>query len=121
VDFIVAQHLLEYISRPETVPLLKTFGRLLRPDGVLEIRVLDINRALKDLNLHQVSGELGLPAEMVLALLYGDQTTEWDIRKSGYTSNFLQGVISSVGMYKTNNVVYEDYDVILTMIRNEWK
>lgn len=113
-EFIVAQHILEYIPRLMMIPTLKEWIRILQKDGVLEVRVTDLGELTKAMYLNQVSGELGLHHEIVLSLIYGQQDSSWDIRYNGFTSDFLQGIFRGLGM-EIINVAKEDYDVIVTV------
>jgi len=115
VDFICCQHLLQFLPRAEIVPFLQTCYRLLKPKGAsLEIRVPEIGKIAQAYHLNKVSGELGFSAEMFLSLLYGTQEDGGMVRKSGYTSEFLQGILVAAAPFKINNLVYEEYDVVLT-------
>ena len=117
ISYIVAQHLLEYIPRPRMVETLNEWKRMLSVDSVLEIRVTDIGLVTKQLYLNdQVSKEMGLHNEMVLSLLYGKQLDEYDTRYNGFTSEFLQGVLTGCG-FKIIGVVHEDYDVIISAMK----
>jgi len=114
VDFIVAQHLLEYIPRPRMVETLNEWKRILSVNSVLEVRVTDISLVVKQLYLNEkVSKEMGLHSEMVLSLLYGKQINDYDIRYNGFTSEFLQGVLAGCG-FRIINVAHEDYDVVIS-------
>ncbi len=116
VEFIVAQHLLEYIPRANMTMALHEWKRLLKKHASLEIRVTDFAQLTKALYLNTVSPEMGLHHEMVLALIYGHQIDKNDIRFNGFTSEFLQGVLTGVDL-KIINVVIEDYDLIVTAIK----
>ena len=112
-EFIVAQHILEYIPRLMMIPTLKEWVRILQKDGVLEVRVTDLGELTKAMYLNQISGELGLHHEIVLSLIYGRQDDSWDIRYNGFTSDFLQGILRGLGLEITN-ATREDYDVIVS-------
>jgi len=113
VDFIVAQHLLEYIPRNKMLPALTEWKRVLKPGALLEIRVLDIAAVTKALYLNSVSKEMGLHHEMVLALLYGTQDNVYNTKLNGFTNEFLQGVLTGLGLTVVHTVE-EDYDIIIT-------
>lgn len=116
VDFIVAQHLLEYIPRARMVEALYEWRRLLKSGGVLEVRVVDLEDVTKEMYMNTKSGEMGLHHEMVLSMLYGRQDNPHDVRFNGFTQQFLEGVLTGCG-YEINNCVKEDYDVIVTAIK----
>ncbi len=116
VDFMVAQHLLEYIPRPRMVATLTEWLRVLKPGAPLEIRVSDLSKITQSLYLNSISDEMGLHHEMVISMLYGKQKNPHDIRYNGFTSDFLQGVLVGLG-YTLNFVVSEGYDVIITAVK----
>lgn len=116
VDFIVAQHLLEYVRRKKTVATLAEWLRVLKPGAPLEIRVTDLSKITTSLYLYNISDEMGLHHEMIVSFLYGKQKDEADIRYNGFTSDFLQGMLTGIG-YVINNVVTEEYDVIITAVK----
>ncbi len=117
VDYIVAQHILEYIPRNFIVKTLIGWRLLMDEESHLELRVTDIAALTKSLYLNQVSGEMGFSHEMVMALIYGKQKDSYDMRYSGFTSEFLQGILTSCGFF-TANVAHEDNDIILTAKRD---
>jgi len=80
---------------------------------LLEIRVLDIAAVTKALYLNSVSKEMGLHHEMVLALLYGTQDNVYNTKLNGFTNEFLQGVLTGLGLTVVHTVE-EDYDIIIT-------
>ncbi len=114
IEYIVAQHILEYIPRKDMIPALQEWKRLLKPGSNMEIRVLDIGLLTKAMYLNQVSSEMGIYHEMVLSLLYGAQISEHDLRYNGFTTEYLQGVVSGCG-FITIGLVHEGYDVILSV------
>lgn len=116
VDFMVAQHLLEYIPRPLMIKTLTEWFRILKPGAPLEIRVSDLSKITQSLYLNGISDEMGLHHEMVISMLYGKQKNIHDIRYNGFTSDFLQGVLVGLG-YTLNFVVSEGYDVIITAVK----
>jgi ubiquinone/menaquinone biosynthesis C-methylase UbiE len=113
VNFIVAQHLLEYIPRQHMVTAILEWKRILEPEGMLEIRVTDLSQLTKALYLNSVSSEMGFSDEMVISLLYGQQLDAFDIRCNGFTPHFLQGVLVGLG-FRVVSLVAEDLDFILT-------
>jgi len=116
VEYIVAQHILEYIPRPRMVKTLNEWRRVLALGGVLEVRVTDMGLVTKQLYLNEVSKEMGLHTEMVVALLYGKQIDDHDTRYNGFTSEFLQGILAGCN-FSIIGVTHEDYDVIISAKR----
>jgi predicted SAM-dependent methyltransferase len=116
VDFIVAQHLLEYIPRKHILSALAEWFRVLKKNAPLEIRITDLANVTRSLYLNGISDEMGLHHEMVVSLLYGKQRDQYDVRYNGFTPDFIQGVLVGVG-YTINNVVLESYDVIITVVK----
>lgn len=117
VDFIVAQHLLEYIPRKHMVLSLREWYRVLKPNGELEIRVTDLALLCRNLYQNGISPEMGMAEEMVTALIYGRQSNNWDIKYNGFTAGTLQGVMYGVGFRAISNVAREDLDVIVTGVK----
>lgn len=113
VDFIVAQRLLEYIPRKDMLLTLKEWYRVLKINGCVEIRVTDISLLTKSLYLNNVSSEMGFHDEMVISLIYGQQLSEYDVKYNGFTSSFLQGVLTGCG-FTIINSEKEDLDCIIT-------
>src|SRR3990167_3307760 len=113
VEFIVAQHLLEYIPRDQLLIALEEWTRILKPSGILEIRVTDIKEVTKALYLNTISKEMGLHHEMVLSLLYGKRAHQYDVKYNGFTSEFLQGILVGQG-FEIISTAIENYDIILT-------
>lgn len=116
IDYIVAQHILEYIPRKSMLKALYECWRVLKPGSNMEVRVLDIGLVCKALYLNQVSSEMGLYHEMVISLLYGLQEDEYNKVLNGFTAEFLQGVLVGIG-FKTIGIAYENYDVIVSCQR----
>ena len=115
-EYIVAQHSLEYLPRRDVVPSLKEWRRVLKPGCHLEIRVLNLPALVKALFLNSISGEMGLPAEMVLALLYGGQKDKYNIIQSGFTSELLQGMLAGLG-FQIASIVMEEHDIIVSAVK----
>ena len=113
-DYIVAQHILEYIPRRDMINTLKEWIRVLKPGHNMEIRVTDIGLLTKAMYLNQVSSEMGIYHEMVLALLYGAQICEYDTIYNGFTTEYLQGIIVGIGC-NTIGINYEGHDVIISL------
>jgi hypothetical protein len=113
IEYIVAQHILEYIPRVAMVDTLQEWKRLLFVGCVLEVRVTDIGLVTRQMYLNQISSEMGMHDEMVISLLYGKQLDSYDIRHNGFTSEFLQGILVGVG-FEIIGAVHEDYDIIIS-------
>ena len=64
VDLIYASHVLEYFSREEALPLLKTWKSKLKTGGILRLAVPDFN------SLCRIYYS-GVPFERILGPLYG--------------------------------------------------
>jgi SAM-dependent methyltransferase len=113
IDFIVVQHLLEYIPRKHMLSAINEWKRILRPEGHLEIRVVDLDFLMRSKYLNGVSKEMGLHSEMVISLIYGQQLNEYDIRYNGFDSELLEGILIGCG-FSIANKVKEDIDIIVT-------
>ncbi len=114
VDFIVAQHLLEYIPRHNMISTLLLWKSKLKHEGVLEIRVGDIAAMAKSLVLNDIQDGRGVSNEMIISLLYGRQKDEYDIRFNGFSKPYLEGVLTACE-FEIINVVSEEFDMIVTV------
>ena len=112
-EYIIAQHILEYIPRGLTIRTLTEWVRVLQPQHHFEIRVADLTQLTKALYLNNISPEIGLPHEMVISLLYGTQRNNYDIKFNGFTSEFFQGILVGMGL-RIVSIVTENYDIIIT-------
>lgn len=113
VDYIVMQHVLQYIPRGKFLTVLQSLFKCLQPGGHLEIRLPNLKKICSQCHLNGVSGELGFPEEMIIGLLYGAQTHQYDIVYNGFTSDYLQGILNTIG-FEIISVVFEDLDMIIT-------
>lgn len=112
-SFIVLQHSLEYIPRSNVVELLQRLKLALSLTGVIEIRVTDWSLVSKYLYLNMLSGEQGISHEMAISMLYGRQAHQYDIIYNGFTLEYLQGILNTVG-FKVTNISILDFDIIIT-------
>ena len=92
VDLIYASHVLEYFSREEALPLLKTWKSKLKTGGILRLAVPDFN------SLCRIYYS-GVPIEKILGPLYGkmpmgDKTI---YHKTVYDNDSLVELLREVG------------------------
>jgi len=114
VDFIVAQHILEYIPRKDMIHTLVMWKNKLKYEGILEIRVGDIAGIAKSMVLNDIQDGRGVSNEMVISLLYGKQKDEYDIRFNGFSKPYLEGILTACD-FEIINVVSEEFDLIVTV------
>ncbi len=100
VDEIYSRHMLEHLTFDQAKRTLAHWAEMLRPGGVLDINVPDLEAASRQLNLeglspyvpHQVTNE-----EHALRALYGWQNHPDDFHRSGYTESLLRRALSEAG------------------------
>lgn len=112
VDFIVAQHILQYIPRPLLNSALDGWLRILKPEGVLEVRVPDLKVILENIN-KPLSDPDHMNMEMATACLYGRQQDEFDVVFNAFTEEYLEGILFAHS-FRITNIVREAGDIIFT-------
>jgi predicted SAM-dependent methyltransferase len=80
-DWIVAQDVLEHFCRIELLEVVKEIKRVLKKDGILEIRVPDCEQILNK----YAKGELQL--DHALSYLWGGQDYVQNVHKIGFTKD----------------------------------
>jgi SAM-dependent methyltransferase len=93
---IVAQDVLEHLERHKTIPVLKEWARLLKPDGVIQIRV----PSLMDLFEMMASPEWRSidKTKEAIHLMYGTQAYTGDYHLAGFTARTLAHDLQQVGL-----------------------
>ena len=93
---ILAQDVLEHLERARTQPALDEWARLLKPNGVLVIRVpslLDLFEMLSAPAWREFE-----KAQEVIHLIYGTQAYTGDYHLTGFTPTLLDGYLSRCGL-----------------------
>lgn len=84
VDEIRASHVLEHFTFKESLAVLDEFNRVLKPGGKLRVAVPDIDKCVDS-------------GEKRLFYMFGGQTDEHDVHKSGYDKGKLSGFMAAAG------------------------
>lgn len=116
VDFIVAQHLLEYIPRKDMMSTILMWRRKLKYEGIIEIRVGDIAAIAKSMVLNDTQDGRGVSNEMVISLMYGKQRDKYDIRFNGFSKSYLEGILVACE-FEIINIDSEEFDFIITIMK----
>lgn len=93
---IYACHVLEHFSHDEVIPLLKRWGELLQPGGILRISVPDIDRIVRI--YHKNFPHFETPGNSPwVGLIYGGQSTPYDFHKTGFNACWLAFLLGKSG------------------------
>jgi SAM-dependent methyltransferase len=91
-DEVKLHHVLEHMTREQATHSLRAIHRILKPDGVLDIEVPDLNRVCRA----WVEGELDLDG--LNQWLYGEQLgEEADLHRFGWTAESLRLKLQAEG------------------------
>jgi hypothetical protein len=92
-DEILAQDVLEHLGRTDVVPTLREWARLLRPGGVLILRVPDLVGLLGLLVTRRARPE----QEELVQCLYGTQAYDGDFHHNAFTEVLLRHYLHDAG------------------------
>lgn len=93
---ILAQDILEHLERHKTVPTLKEWARIMRPGGVIHIRVpslLDLFSMLSSPERRSLE-----ESEKVIHLIHGTQAYTGDYHLAGFTPVVLEAYLKQAGL-----------------------
>ncbi|MEI6984956.1 MAG: methyltransferase domain-containing protein [Rhodospirillaceae bacterium] len=93
VDLIYASHVLEHFSRWECLPVLKEWGRVLRPGGVLRLAVPDFAACAKLYYEHGLEDALN----GLIGLISGGQRHPDDFHKMVFDEQLLSQLLVQAG------------------------
>jgi predicted SAM-dependent methyltransferase len=96
-DELVAQDVLEHLERHKTVPALKEWSRLLKPGGVVHIRVPSLFDLFVFLSAPEWRRDIERTEE-VIHLMYGTQAYTGDYHLAGFTARILSEYLSLAGL-----------------------
>lgn len=93
---ILAQDVLEHFERERTQPALDEWSRLLRPDGILILRVPSLLDMFEMLSApkHRAFER----AQSIVHLMYGTQAYTGDYHLTGFTPALLDGYLRKAGL-----------------------
>lgn len=103
-DEIVAQDILEHLERHRTVPVLAGWARLLKPGGIVHIRVpslFDLFEMLASPAQREIE-----KTEEVIHLMYGTQAYTGDYHLAGFTARLLGEYLSRAGLLVCKATLY---------------
>jgi len=106
VDEILALDILEHFSYNETLSILKEWVRVLKPSGIIAIRVPSLKRIFErylGINVNKYSHKLN--GEQAAKALYGSQEDEYTYHKAGFDREYLVKLLTKVGI-----TVFEVWD-----------
>jgi len=91
---ILAYDILEHLPFSDSNATLKDWIRILKPEGKIVIRVPDLRLIASRLM------DANLPSFEAQRLIYGGQDYSTNYHMSGYTSDFLEGMLIGAGCSK---------------------
>ena len=96
-DVVHSRHVLEHFGRDELVKVMKEWTRILRVGGEFRLSVPNIIAALKNILLME-EGILA-PHPYAWWQLYGQQASEYDFHKNGFTPKRIELLLGSLGIF----------------------
>lgn len=90
VSYVLMNHVFEHLTFREGESVLRNMHEILEGDGTLEIAVPDLTQAMKE-HLNGKHNPLEAPA---IERIYGNQSTPYEVHKSGYTKESLTKVLN---------------------------
>ena len=103
-DEIRACHLLEHFSHRDTLHIVRTWVRRLKPDGRLYIEVPNLAGHIRAWNAAQESDD-----ELVV-FLYGAQDYPDNQHRTGFTATTLERVLRQAGLHR---ITVQSYGMVL--------
>jgi predicted SAM-dependent methyltransferase len=111
VDAIYACHVLEHIPRPELLPTLREWRRVLKTGGILRVSVPDFDA------IARLRTKERMPMQRLIGLLHGRQDEPWNTHYLSYDWDLLAHYLTEVGFYqlrrwepeKVHPAGYDDY------------
>ncbi len=107
---VIAYDVVEHFSFNETTGLIKEWISWLKKDGLIIIRVPDLEK------LSRAIINKTLPIWTAQQLLYGGQTTEFDYHCAGWSGESLEGVMLGCGCSQIIQVVREEETYNVTVV-----
>lgn len=110
IEELLAYDVLEHFPFIETKQLLTDWVSWLAPEGKIIVRVPDLQR-LSDALINSK-----LTVWDVQKLIYGGQDYEYNYHKTGFTSQYLEGLLIGAGCSETIQVIKEDDSFNCTIV-----
>jgi len=96
-DHVFSSHTLEHLPHGDCDRVLREWIRVLRPGGVIELRMPDLRARALIFALN--------PTIRSMRMIYGEQDYEENYHKSGYSYGLLKGMLRAVGVVKVKRVI----------------
>lgn len=116
-DEIIAQDCLEHFPRCDTEPALSEWSRLLKPGGVLKLRVPNLIGLLE---LFSGEERQSIKDQKTLVqCLFGTQACEGDWHLTGFTQLLLEHYLENAGFFKIEFVTKDCWLFDVTCVKND--
>lgn len=116
-DVLVSHHCLEHLSRDEGREALAEWLRVLKPSGILEIAVPDLEACARTV-LRGIASKNDALVAQITANIYGGQSYAENFHKWGYTLSTLTQVLHTAGFATVTHLVPSDvHEVRVTASR----
>lgn len=116
-DEIIAQDCLEHFPRCDTEPALSEWSRLLKPGGVLKLRVPNLIGLLE---LFSWEEKQSIEKQKTLVqCLFGTQAYEGDWHLTGFTQLLLEHYLENAGFFKTKIKTKDCWLFDVTCVKND--
>lgn len=90
VDEIYASHVLEHIPYTQTVPVLREWARVLKPNGIMRIAVPDMDKLCRERTIEN--------RWLVDRVIYGGRTDQHDVHVAGFDADTLANAMHAAGI-----------------------
>lgn len=105
-DVVHSRHVLEHFGRDEVMKVLEEWTRILRVGGEFRISVPNIIFAMQQ--ILEMEAETIEPHYYPWWQLYGQQATEYDYHKNGFTPRRLKALLERLGIFENIEVTEGD-------------
>lgn len=109
-DIVFSSHVLEHLGRHETIPVLKEWIRILKPDGELRLVLPNIMWAAQNIINHE--GRNPKVDNDIMNVFYGAQSSEYDFHKTGFTEQKIKTILAELD-FQVIHYEEQGYNIIL--------
>jgi len=95
LEEIVSSHVLEHISMHETIRVLQEMYRVLKPEGILQLEVPDLEYCLSE--WLKTDEESEHKWNFYLMRIFGSQINEYEYHKTGFTEKRITNLLTTIG------------------------
>jgi len=107
-DMVYSSHTLEHIGRSEIFSTLKEWMRVLKPKGKLKVIVPNLEWAAKRILMtNPENANVLVEGDVVLSVLYGDQTYHNNFHRMGFTPRTIRREFELLGLKAIKVQTYE--------------